>query len=159
LKRALCRRIVFLPLSKTFAADINPISLWVDSLRHLFVGTPIDNQLWVGLIWAIGIVVIFAPLAVWRYRRRRLRRRGRRLAPRWRFSRCARRHGIVHGTQPPRQQRDILTQLGQLGQCPIGSRQRHADEDNQANEKQPFHAEGYLASAIALGQEVANFFE
>ena len=54
---------------KTFAADINPISLWVDSLRHLFVGTPIDNQLWIGLIWAVGIVVIFAPLAVWRYRR------------------------------------------------------------------------------------------
>ena len=54
---------------KTFAADINPISMWVDSLRHLFVGTPIDNQLWIGLIWAVGIVVIFAPLAVWRYRR------------------------------------------------------------------------------------------
>ena len=54
---------------KTFATDINPFSLWVDSLRHLFVGTPIDNQLWLGLIWAVGIVVVFAPLAVWRYRR------------------------------------------------------------------------------------------
>jgi ABC-type polysaccharide/polyol phosphate export permease len=60
--------LTFEPL-KTFAADINPFSLWVDSLRHLFVGTPIDNQLWIGLIWAVAIVVIFAPLAVWRYRR------------------------------------------------------------------------------------------
>jgi ABC transporter DrrB family efflux protein len=54
---------------QTFASDINPFSLWVDSLRHLFVGTPIDDQLWQGLIWAVGIVVVFGPLAVWRYRR------------------------------------------------------------------------------------------
>jgi ABC transporter DrrB family efflux protein len=54
---------------KTFATDINPFTLWVDSLRHLFVGTPIDDQLWLGLIWAVGIVVVFAPLAVWRYKR------------------------------------------------------------------------------------------
>jgi ABC transporter DrrB family efflux protein len=54
---------------KTFASDINPFTLWVDSLRHLFVGTPIDDQLWLGLIWAVGIIVVFAPLAVRRYRR------------------------------------------------------------------------------------------
>jgi ABC transporter DrrB family efflux protein len=54
---------------KTFASDINPFTLWVDSLRHLFVGTPVDNQIWLGLIWAVGIVVIFGPLAVWRYNR------------------------------------------------------------------------------------------
>jgi ABC transporter DrrB family efflux protein len=54
---------------KTFASDINPFTLWVDSLRHLFIGTPIDDQLWQGLIWAIGIVAVFAPLAVWRYKR------------------------------------------------------------------------------------------
>ena len=53
---------------QTFA-DINPFTLWVDSLRHLFVGTPIDNQLWIGLIWAVGLVVVFAPLSVRRYRR------------------------------------------------------------------------------------------
>ncbi len=53
---------------QTFA-DINPFTLWVDSLRHLFVGTPIDNQLWQGLIWAIGLVAVFAPVAVRRYRR------------------------------------------------------------------------------------------
>jgi ABC transporter DrrB family efflux protein len=54
---------------KTFASDINPFTLWVDSLRHLFVGTPVDDQIWLGLIWAVGIVVIFGPLAVWRYKR------------------------------------------------------------------------------------------
>jgi ABC transporter DrrB family efflux protein len=54
---------------KTFASDINPFTLWVDTLRHLFIGTPVDDQVWLGLVWVAGILVIFAPLAVWRYRR------------------------------------------------------------------------------------------
>jgi ABC transporter DrrB family efflux protein len=54
---------------QTFASDINPFSLWVDSLRHLFVGTPVDDQVWQGLIWVVAIIVVFGPLAVWRYRR------------------------------------------------------------------------------------------
>jgi ABC transporter DrrB family efflux protein len=54
---------------QTFASDINPFSLWVDSLRHLFVGTPIDDQLWLGIVWIVVILVVFAPLSVWRYRR------------------------------------------------------------------------------------------
>jgi ABC transporter DrrB family efflux protein len=54
---------------RTFASDINPFTLWVDSLRHLFVGTPVDDQVWLGLVWVVGILAIFAPLAVWRYRR------------------------------------------------------------------------------------------
>jgi ABC transporter DrrB family efflux protein len=54
---------------KTFAGDINPFTMWVDSLRHFFVGTPVDNQVWLGLVWLVAILVIFAPLAVWRYRR------------------------------------------------------------------------------------------
>jgi ABC transporter DrrB family efflux protein len=54
---------------RTFASDINPFTLWVDSLRHLFIGTPIGDELWLGLIWAVAIVVVFGPLAVWRYRR------------------------------------------------------------------------------------------
>ena len=54
---------------RTFASDINPFSLWVDSLRHLFVGTPIGDEVWQGLIWAVGIIVVFGPLAVWRYRK------------------------------------------------------------------------------------------
>jgi ABC transporter DrrB family efflux protein len=54
---------------KTFASDINPFTMWVDTLRHLFIGTPVDNQVWLGLVWVVGILVVFAPLAVWRYRR------------------------------------------------------------------------------------------
>jgi ABC transporter DrrB family efflux protein len=54
---------------KTFAGDINPFTMWVDTLRHLFVGTPVDNQVWLGIVWLVAILVIFAPLAVWRYRR------------------------------------------------------------------------------------------
>jgi ABC transporter DrrB family efflux protein len=54
---------------ETFASDINPFTMWVDTLRHLFIGTPVDNQVWLGLVWVVGILVVFAPLAVWRYRR------------------------------------------------------------------------------------------
>jgi ABC-2 type transport system permease protein/oleandomycin transport system permease protein len=54
---------------KTFASDINPFSYWVDALRGLFVGTPIGNDLWLGLAWAIGLLVVFVPLSVARYRR------------------------------------------------------------------------------------------
>jgi ABC transporter DrrB family efflux protein len=54
---------------RTFASDINPFTLWVDTLRHLFIGTPVDDQVWLGLVWVVAILVVFAPLAVWRYRR------------------------------------------------------------------------------------------
>jgi ABC transporter DrrB family efflux protein len=54
---------------KTFASDINPFSIWVDALRGLFVGTPLDGDVWKGLLWAVGLIVVFAPIAVSRYRR------------------------------------------------------------------------------------------
>ena len=37
--------------------------------RIIFLGTPVDDQVWLGLVWLVAILVIFAPLAVWRYRR------------------------------------------------------------------------------------------
>jgi ABC transporter DrrB family efflux protein len=54
---------------RTFASDVNPFTHWVDALRHLFVGTPAGDDVWVGLVWAVGLLVVFMPLAVARYRR------------------------------------------------------------------------------------------
>ena len=41
----------------------------MNALRGLFVGAPLDGEVWQGLLWIAGIVAVFAPLAVARYRR------------------------------------------------------------------------------------------
>jgi ABC transporter DrrB family efflux protein len=53
---------------QTFA-DINPFTTTVDAMRHLWSGTPAGNDVWGAFLWAIGIIVVFAPLAVNRYRK------------------------------------------------------------------------------------------
>jgi ABC transporter DrrB family efflux protein len=50
-------------------AKVNPITTMTDATRALFVGTPAHNDVWGAVVWALGIVVVFALLAVWRYRR------------------------------------------------------------------------------------------
>jgi ABC-type multidrug transport system permease subunit len=54
---------------KTFATDINPFSYMVDAARALFVGTPAGNNIWVSALWCLGLIALFATLAVARYRR------------------------------------------------------------------------------------------
>jgi ABC transporter DrrB family efflux protein len=53
---------------KTFA-QVNPFTIFVDAMRSLWLGTPAGNNVWGAVAWAIGILVVFAPLAVARYRR------------------------------------------------------------------------------------------
>jgi ABC transporter DrrB family efflux protein len=50
-------------------ADINPFTVVVDAVRHLFIGTPAGNSVWGAFAWAIGLTVVFAPIAVRRYQR------------------------------------------------------------------------------------------
>jgi ABC transporter DrrB family efflux protein len=50
-------------------AEVNPITIWVNALRGLFVDAPLDGEVWQGLLWVVAIVVVFAPLSVARYRR------------------------------------------------------------------------------------------
>jgi ABC-2 type transport system permease protein/oleandomycin transport system permease protein len=38
-------------------------------MRALWVGAPAGNSVWGAVVWALVILAIFAPLAVWRYRR------------------------------------------------------------------------------------------
>jgi ABC-2 type transport system permease protein len=54
---------------QTFAADINPFSTMVDAARALFVGGPAGNDVWGALLWCLGLIAVFATLAVHRYRR------------------------------------------------------------------------------------------
>jgi ABC transporter DrrB family efflux protein len=54
---------------KTFALDINPFSYMVDAVRALFLGTPAGIDVWVTVLWCIGLIALFSTLSVARYRR------------------------------------------------------------------------------------------
>jgi ABC-type polysaccharide/polyol phosphate export permease len=50
-------------------ANINPFTIVVDAMRHLWLGAPAHNSVWGAVVWAFVIMGVFAPLAVGRYRR------------------------------------------------------------------------------------------
>ncbi len=56
------------PVLKAFA-QVNPFTIWVDAMRALWIGSPSGNYVWEAFAWAVGVLVVFAPLAVARYRR------------------------------------------------------------------------------------------
>jgi ABC transporter DrrB family efflux protein len=50
-------------------ANVNPFTIVVDAMRSLWTGTPAHNYVWGAVVWSLVILVVFAPLAVARYRR------------------------------------------------------------------------------------------
>jgi ABC transporter DrrB family efflux protein len=50
-------------------AQVNPFTIVVDAIRALWIGQPAHNYVWGAVVWALVILVVFAPLAVARYRR------------------------------------------------------------------------------------------
>ncbi len=50
-------------------ANVNPFTIVVDAMRHLWIGSPAGNYVWGSVVWALVIIAVFAPLAVARYRR------------------------------------------------------------------------------------------
>jgi len=50
-------------------AEHNPITYTVNSVRALSLGLPVGNNPWFALAWISGILVVFMPLAVRRYRK------------------------------------------------------------------------------------------
>jgi ABC-2 type transport system permease protein/oleandomycin transport system permease protein len=50
-------------------AEHNPFTYMVNAARALFLGIPAGNDVWLALAWTIAIIVVFAPLSAWRYRR------------------------------------------------------------------------------------------
>ncbi len=55
------------PVLQDFA-KVNPFTITVDAMRHLWIGTPAGNSVWEAFLWAFVIFAVFAPLAVRRYR-------------------------------------------------------------------------------------------
>ncbi len=51
-------------------AEVNPFTVTVDALRELFLGVPAPGNsiLW-AIVWSVGLIAVFAPLAVAKYRR------------------------------------------------------------------------------------------
>jgi ABC-2 type transport system permease protein/oleandomycin transport system permease protein len=50
-------------------AKVNPITISVDAMRALALGGPTATHVWQSLAWTVGILVVFVPLAVRKYRR------------------------------------------------------------------------------------------
>jgi ABC-type multidrug transport system permease subunit len=50
-------------------ANHQPVSLTVNAVRALTLGGPTATSLWEALAWIVGILVVFATLAVRLYRR------------------------------------------------------------------------------------------
>lgn len=48
---------------------INPVTALANASRGLVLGGPVATPVWHSILWAIGITVVFAPLAVRKYRR------------------------------------------------------------------------------------------
>ena len=49
-------------------AEANPFTTVVDAVRHLWIGTPANSDVWMAFIWCGVLIAIFAPLAIRRYR-------------------------------------------------------------------------------------------
>ncbi len=52
---------------RTFA-NVNPFTLTVDAMRSLWLGAPAGGSIWGAFAWSTGILIVFSPLAVQRYR-------------------------------------------------------------------------------------------
>ena len=50
-------------------AEANPITVVVDAMRALWLGAPAGDSIWGAVAWSVALIVIFAPLAVAKYRK------------------------------------------------------------------------------------------
>jgi hypothetical protein len=50
-------------------AKVNPFTIVVNAMRYLWIGLPSTSTVWEAVLWSVGILAVFAPLAVSRYRR------------------------------------------------------------------------------------------
>ena len=49
-------------------AEANPFTTITDALRSLWLNTPPHTDVWMAFVWCVGLIAVFAPLAVARYR-------------------------------------------------------------------------------------------
>jgi ABC-2 type transport system permease protein/oleandomycin transport system permease protein len=50
-------------------AEVNPFTIVVDAIRHLWLGAPAENYVWGAIAWSFAIVAVFGPASVALYRR------------------------------------------------------------------------------------------
>jgi oleandomycin transport system permease protein len=50
--------------------NVNPVSHLADAARGLMLGGPVAEPVTWSLLWAAAIVLVFAPLSVWAFKRR-----------------------------------------------------------------------------------------
>jgi ABC transporter DrrB family efflux protein len=50
-------------------AEVNPFTIMVNATRALWLDAPAGNAVWGAAAWSVGLLVVFAPLAVRTYRR------------------------------------------------------------------------------------------
>jgi ABC transporter DrrB family efflux protein len=58
-----------MPASLQWFAEWNPFSITVNAIRALFIGDPAGNTVWGAVAWSLGIAIVFAFLAVTKYKR------------------------------------------------------------------------------------------
>ncbi|MEA2413111.1 MAG: type transport system permease protein [Thermoleophilaceae bacterium] len=61
--------VASMPAALRWFAQENPFTIVVNAMRALWIGAPAGNNVWGAVVWSLVILTIFAPLAVWRYRR------------------------------------------------------------------------------------------
>ncbi|MBA2637493.1 MAG: ABC transporter permease [Solirubrobacterales bacterium] len=61
--------VASMPAGLRWFAEINPFTVLVDAIRALWLDAPAGNSVWGAVLWSLVILAVFAPLAVWRYRR------------------------------------------------------------------------------------------
>ncbi|HSW73723.1 MAG TPA: ABC transporter permease, partial [Candidatus Limnocylindria bacterium] len=47
-----------------------PVTFAVNAARELALGLPSTGAWWKCLLWIAGILIVFIPLSIWRYRQR-----------------------------------------------------------------------------------------
>jgi ABC-2 type transport system permease protein len=50
-------------------AEANPFTTISDAMRSLWIGTPANTDVWMSFVWCGVLILVFAPLAVSRYRK------------------------------------------------------------------------------------------
>ena len=50
-------------------AEHNPFTAMVNAARALFVGTEAGNDIWLAVVWSLGIIAVFSTLSIARYQR------------------------------------------------------------------------------------------
>jgi ABC transporter DrrB family efflux protein len=58
-----------MPKALQTIADVNPFTVVVNAMRHLWLDAPAGNSVWGALVWSAVLLAFFAPLAVSSYRR------------------------------------------------------------------------------------------